>query len=242
MKTGLAESTLKKRKWLLEDKLYPAIGTLPVKEISPPQILRALRKIEDTGNIETANRAKQVASQVFRYAVAQGITEVDPTRDLKGALSPSKARHFSAITKPSEVAKLIKDIRQYDGTPVVNALLRISPLLFQRPGEIRQMEWKEVNFEQAQWEIPEEKTKMRIEHIVPLAKQSIEILEELKPFTFKRSKYVFPSQGNSKKPTSDAAVNKALRLMGYGGDQMTAHGFRAMARTILDEVLDTHRI
>jgi len=119
---------------LLEDKLYPAIGTLPVKEITPPQILKSLRKIEDTGNIETANRAKQIASQVFRYAVAQGISEVDPTRDLKGALSPSKAKHFAAITKPSEVAKLIKDIRQYEGTPVVNALLRISPLLFQRPG------------------------------------------------------------------------------------------------------------
>tara|TARA_R110001599_G_scaffold256820_1_gene457125 strand:- start:11025 stop:12215 length:1191 start_codon:yes stop_codon:yes gene_type:complete len=238
MKAGLAESTLKKRKWLLEDKLYPSIGTLPVKEITPPQILRVLRKIEDTGNIETANRAKQVASQVFRYAVAQGISEVDPTRDLKGALSPSKATHFAALTKPSEVAKLIKDIRHYEGTPVVNALLKISPLLFQRPGEIRQMEWNEINFKKAQWEIPEEKTKMRVEHIVPLATQAICILEELKPIISKRSKYVFPSQGNSKKPTSDAAVNKALRLMGYGGDKMTAHGFRAMARTILDEVLE----
>ncbi|CAA0093256.1 Prophage integrase IntS [Halioglobus japonicus] len=237
-KSTLAAETLKKRKWILEDKLFPTIGTLPLKEITPPQILRTLRRIEDKGNVETANRAKMVASQIFRYAVANGIAEVDPTRDLKGALMASKANHLAALTKPEDVGKLLVDIDNYQGTPIIQGLLKLSPLVFQRPGEIRHMEWSEINFSAGRWEIPAEKMKMGAAHIVPLAKQSLEILEELKPFSEDRGQYVFPAQGKRGRPASDATVTRCLRNMGYSSKQMTAHGFRAMARTMLDEILE----
>ena len=235
---SLAAETLKKRKWILETKLFPAIGSSPIKDITPPQVLRVIRKIEDKGTIETASRAKQVASQVFRYAVAQGLCEQDPTRDLKGALKPTKTNHHAAIIKPSELARLATDIDSYDGTPVVTGLLKLTILLFQRPGEMRQMEWAEIDFENAVWEIPEGKMKMGIAHSVPLPTQALAILDQIKPFTIKRSKYVFAAVGKRNRPASDATVTRALRKMGYGKDEMTAHGFRATARTLLDEVLE----
>ena len=233
----LAPTTLKKRLWILENKLFPLIGHEPIAQITPPQMLRALRKLESTGNIETMQKTKQVAGQVFRYAVAIGMADSDPTRDLKDALSTKKVKHHAAVTEPKEVGKLLVAIENYDGTLVVQSLLAITPLLFQRPGELRQMEWKEVDIENQQWEIPAEKMKMRQAHIVPLCRQAIAILEKLHPLTGK-GRYVFTCQGKRDKPASESAVTRALRHMGYTGQQMTAHGFRAMGRTILDEVLE----
>lgn len=231
------DTTVAKQLWILEKNLFPWIGSLPISQIKPPQILKALRKIEARGAIETAHRAKQVAGQVFRYAVASGILESDPTRDLKGALSTKKARHHAALTDPIQVGQLLRGIDSYEGTHIVRALLAITPLLFQRPGEIRQMEWSEIDFEKKQWEIPAHKMKMREAHIVPLSKQTIQILEELHPIT-SWGKFVFSNERSRKNPASDGTVNKALRNLGYTKHQMTAHGFRAMARTLLDEVLE----
>lgn len=234
---NLSPATLKKRMWILNNHIFPQIGSLPISEITPPQVLRALRKIESRGTLETAQRAKQTASQVFRYGVATGVCDTDPTRDLLGALTPKKINHHAALTNPDDVGELLGKIKSYSGSIVTCSLLRLSPILFQRPGEMRKMEWAELDLESKRWEIPAEKMKMGIPHIVPLPKQAMKILNDLFALTGRR-KYVFTSNSNPKRPVSDGTVNKALRIMGYSGNQMTAHGFRAMARTILDEVLE----
>jgi len=236
-KTHLAVITAEKRLGILEKNLFPTIGSIPISDLKPPHIFKALKRIESRGVVETAHRARQIAGQIFRYAVTIGLIESDPTRDLDGALTPKKTRHHAALTDPKEVGNLMLAIEQYQGTPIVCALLTISPLLFQRPGELRQMEWKEIDFDKCQWEIPAHKMKMREPHIVPLSKQAIAILKDIEPLT-SWGNYVFPNESKRKTPVSDGTVPKALRSMGYGNSQMTAHGFRAMARTILDEVLE----
>jgi len=236
-KSRWTKTTADKQLWILEKNLFPWIGSIPIAELKPPHVLKALRRIESRGAMETAHRAKQVAGQVFRYAVASGLIEGDPTRDLSGALAPKKTKHHAAITNPAEVGRLLRDITSYEGTYIVRALLGITPLLFQRPGEIRQMEWQEIDFEKHLWEIPASKMKMKEPHIVPLCEQAIEILQDIHPLT-SWGQYVFSNERSRKKPVSDGTVNKALRNMGYTKDQMTAHGFRAMARTLLDEVLE----
>ncbi|MDP3520383.1 MAG: integrase arm-type DNA-binding domain-containing protein [Hydrogenophaga sp.] len=230
-------STAGKQLWILEKNLFPWIGSVPLTELKPTHILTALRRIESRGAMETAHRAKQVTGQVFRYAVASGLIESDPTRDLSGALAPKQTRHHPALTDPIKVGKLMRDIDRYQGTYIVRALLAITPLVFQRPGEIRQMEWQEIDFEKGLWEIPATKMKMKEPHIVPLCKQAINILKDIHPLT-SWGLFVFPNERSRKTPVSDGTVNKALRNMGYTRDQMTAHGFRAMGRTILDEVLE----
>jgi len=236
-KSRWTETTADKQLWILEKNLFPWIGSIPIAELKPPHVLSALRRIESRGAMETAHRAKQVAGQVFRYAVASGLIEADPTRDLSGALAPKKTKHHPAITNPSEAGRLFRDIASYEGTYIVRALLAITPLLFQRPGEIRQMEWQEIDFEKYLWEIPASKMKMKAPHIVPLCTQAIEILQDIHPLT-SWGQYVFSNERSRRTPVSDGTVNKALRNMGYTKDQMTAHGFRAMARTLLDEVLE----
>jgi len=220
----------------LEKDLFPVIGNHPIGSITPPQLLAALRRIESRGAVETAYRAKQTAGQIFRYAVATGRAERDPSADLKGALATHTKKHLAAITDPKEVGKLLLAIDQYIGTPTVKAALQLSPLLFQRPGELRQMEWTEIDWEKEQWELPAEKMKMGQPHIVPLSKQALEILREIQRLNGTR-RYVFPSARGASRPLSENGVRTALRTMGYDNDTMTPHGFRAMARTILDEVL-----
>lgn len=220
---------------LLEGDLFPQIGRLPIREISAPILLSALRKIESRGAIESARRAKQYAGQVFRYAIATGVADRDPTPDLVGALATPKTAHHSAITDPRGAGKLMAAIEGYSGTPTVKAALQLTALFFCRQGELRYMEWSEINWDENRIEIPAARMKGGDDHIIPLSRQAREILMALE--AEKRSKYVFPSAKGASRPLSENAVRAALRTMGYGNDDMTPHGFRAMARTLLDEVL-----
>jgi integrase len=232
-----SESHKKRTMSALERDLFPSLGNRPVASITAPELLSALRKIEGRGAIETAHRAKQTAGQIFRYAIVTGRAERDPSGDLKNALKNPKKKHLAAITDPAEVGRLMLSIDGFRGTPAVRAALRLSPLLFQRPGEIRHMEWTEIDWEAKRWEIPAVKMKMRQPHIVPLSQQALEVLRELHPLTG-RGKYVFPSARGASRCLSENGVRTALRTMGYDNDTMTPHGFRAMARTLLDEVLE----
>lgn len=218
----------------LERDVFPVIGNRPISEIKAPELLRMLQNIEARGVIETAYRIKIVCGQVFRYATATGRAEGDPTAALKGALSKRKVKHHASITDPKEAAVLLRAIDDYQGGFIVKQALRLAPLVFVRPGELRQAEWAEIDLENAEWNIPAEKMKMNQPHLVPLSRQAVEILRELKPVTGS-GKYVFP--GRASKPLSENGINAALRYLGYDKDTMTGHGFRAMARTILDEVL-----
>ncbi len=220
----------------MEKFLFPSLGHRPISTITAPDLLMVLRKVESRGTIETAYRLKQTLGQIFRYAIVTGRAERDPSADLKDALTKPKKKHLAAITKPDEVAQLLIAIDGFQGTPTVKAALKLSPLLFCRPGELRQMEWQEIDWIKAQWEIPAEKMKMRQPHIVPLSQQAIVILQEQHVFT-SNGQYVFPSAKGRSRSLSDNAVRTALRTLGYDNNMMTPHGFRAMARTLLDEEL-----
>ncbi len=218
----------------LESDLFPFIGFRPVAEIEPPEILKCLRRIEERGALDSARRAKTTAGQVFRYAVSIGKATRDPTPDLKGALPPPDRKHFAAITDPQQVGQLLRDIEAYHGSSETVTALRLSAYLFQRPGEIRMMQWAEINFESAQWIIPAERMKRRKEHIVPLAKQPLKLLEAIRPLTG-YSRFVFPARTNIDAPMGQNTLGGALRRMGYDSDTMTAHGFRSTASTLLYE-------
>jgi len=234
---GKSDSYRVRTKRILEKDLFPPLGNRPIGNISAPELLAALRRIEARGANDIAHRAKQTTGLIFRYAIATGRADRDPSSDLKGALRPRRKKHHAAITDPQAVGHLLVAIDAFQGTLVVKAALQLSPLLFQRPGEIRHMEWAELNWEESRWEIPADKMKMGQPHIVPLSDQALAILRELQRLTG-RGRYVFPSARGAKRPLSDNGVRVALRTMGYDKETMTAHGFRAMARTILDEVLD----
>jgi integrase len=220
----------------LEKDVFPWIGDRPIAEIGAPALLAAVRKIEARGALETAHRALACCGQVFRYAVATGRAERDPTGDLRGALPPvKKEKHFAAITDPKKVGELMRDIEGYQGSYIVKGAFKLSPLLFVRPGELRKMEWTELDLDKAEWIIPADKMKMGVTHIVPLCKQAIDVLREMQPLTG-RSKYVFHGERDHDRPMSDNAIRSALRRMGWANDEMTPHGFRAMASTILDNM------
>lgn len=219
----------------LEKDLFPFIGNKPIAEIEPPAILQCLRRIEGRGAVDSAHRAKTTAGQVFRYAVSTGKATRDPTPDLHGALPPPDRTHFAAITDPKEVGQLLRDIADYHGEITTIAALQLSGYLFQRPGEIRAMQWAEINLETKQWVIPAERMKRRKEHVVPLSRQALALLEELRPLTGRRT-HVFPSRTNINTPMGQNTLGGALRKMGYDGDTMTAHGFRALASTMLYEM------
>lgn len=222
---------------ILEKDLYPYLGNRPIASITAPELLAVLRRIEGRGANDIAHRAKQTAGQLFRYAVATGRAERDPSGDLLGALKPRrKKKHHAAITDPVEVGRLLVAMDSFQGTMVVKTALLLSPLLFQRPGEVRGMEWSEINWGDCRWEIPAQKMKMGQPHIVPLSTQAQDLLRELQRFTG-RGKYVFPSARGASRQLSENGVRVALRTLGYDNDTMTPHGFRAMARTLLDEVL-----
>ena len=220
----------------LEKNIFPWLGKTPINDIKPPELLMALRRIEARGALETAHRVKIICGQVFRYAIATGRVERDPAADLKGALPPTKPKHHAAITDPEQLGGLLRAIDDYEGSFVMRCALKLAPLLFVRPGELRKMEWEEIDLENAEWNIPVEKMKTKSPHLVPLVRQSLEILKELKPLTGS-GRYVFPSPRTPKRPMSDNGVLSALRRMGFQKEEMSGHGFRAIARTILDEVL-----
>jgi integrase len=220
----------------LNHDLIPWLGSRPIKEIKAPELLSVLRRAESRGALELAHRLRAIAGQVLRYAVATGRAERDPSADLKGALPPPKVKHHAAITDPKEVAPLLRALDGYQGGFVVKCALRLAPLLFVRPGELRHAEWAEINLDEGVWNIPASKMKMKQAHIVPLCSQAIRILKELQEYTG-AGRYVFPSVRTHARPMSENTVNAALRHAGYDKDTMTGHGFRAMARTILDEVL-----
>ena len=227
------EETIKR----LERDVFPWMGKRPISEIEPPEVLAVLRRVESRGAAETARRMKIVCGQVFRYAVATGRAKRDQTADLKGALKPLISKHMAAFTDPKEVAGLLRAIDDYKGSFVVRCALKLAALFFVRPGELRQAEWAEINLDTAEWNIPAHRMKMKQPHLVPLSSQAVAILRELYPLTGV-GRYVFPSgKANSSRPMSNSAVIAALRRMGFSKDEMSGHGFRAMARTILDEVL-----
>jgi len=227
-----ADTTIKR----LERDAFPWIGAQPIAELKAPEMLTVLRRVESRGALETAHRVKSICGQVFRYAVATGRAERDPVADLKGALPPVTKSHLAALTDPKDVAPLLRAIDGYQGSFVVKCALQLAAMFFVRPGELRHAEWSEFDLDAGIWSIPAEKMKMKQPHIVPLSCQAMEVLRSLQPLTG-RSRYVFPSNRSSQRPLSNNAILAALRRMGYDKDEMTGHGFRAMARTILDEVL-----
>ena len=225
----------------LEQDVFPWLGGLPVGEIKAPQLLQAMRRIEARGAIETAHRALQACGQVFRYAIATGRAERDPTPDLRGALKPVLVQHMAAITDPKRVGDLLRAIESYKGMPITRAALQLAPLVFVRPGELRKAEWIEFDLDAAQWRIPAERMKRTKQeklrgtaHVVPLSRQALAILRELQPLTG-HGRYLFPSPRTGERPMTDNGVLSALRRMGFPSDEMTGHGFRAMARTLLAE-------
>ena len=218
----------------LERDIFPWIGGMPVSDIGPPELLSVVRKIEKRGALETAHRALSNCGQVFRYAVATGRAERDPAGDLRGALPPVKGEHFAATTDPARLAEILRAIDDYRGTLTVHCALRFAPLVFVRPGELRSAEWADIDLYEGEWRYTV--TKTNTPHIVPLSRQAIAVLKELQPVTG-RGRYVFPSARSDVRPMSDNAVLAAMRRMGIPKDEMSGHGFRAAARTILDEVL-----
>lgn len=217
-----------------ERDVFPLIGGLPVADITAPVLLEAIRKIEARGAIETAHRAMQNCGQVFRYAIATGRADRDPTPDLRGALTPVQATHFAAVTEPIEAGRLLRLLDTYSGGYAVRAALKLAPLVFVRPGELRNARWSDVDLGAGEWRYIVPKT--RTPHIVPLSTQAVAILTELKPHT-EHSEYVFPGGRSPLKAMSENAVLAAMRDLGIAADTMSGHGFRAMARTMLDEVL-----
>lgn len=214
--------------------IFPLLGGRPVGQITAPELLVALRRIEERGAVDTAHRALQDCSRIFRYAVATGRAERDPAADLRGALAPVKSSSFASIREPQAIGALLRAIDAYSGNLIVRAALRLAPYVFVRPGELRRAECAEFNLETAEWRLPAEKMKMRVPHIVPLAPQVVEILRDLEQYTG-GGRFLFPSMRAATAPISDMTLLAGLRRLGYGKDQMTVHGFRSIASTLLNE-------
>ena len=229
----LSPVTFRKVQWMLS--LVPDLHARPAAELNPPEVLRALRKIEARGTHDTAHRVKQAIGQVMRYAIATGKAERDPAADLRGALAPAVTTSRAAVTDPAAVGDLLRALDTYTGQPTTAAALQLAPLLFVRPGNLRAMEWAELDLDAAVWRIPAGKMKMREAHTVPLATQAVAILRELQPLS-SRSRYVFPSLRSADRNMSENTINAALRRLGFDKDTMTGHGFRAMASTLLNEM------
>ncbi len=232
-----------------ERDLFPWLGQRPVAAIRAPELLSVLRRIESRGAVETAHRAMQNCGQVFRYAIATGRADRDPTGDIRGALPPPRERHHAAIIEPIRIGELLRAIDAYEGFFVTKCALRLAPLVFVRPGELRRAQWREIELDKAEWRIPAERMKMREPHIVPLSRQAVDVLRELEPLTNRVSSikpdapsFVFPSARSAERPMSENAVLAALRRMGYTKDEMTGHGFRSMASTSLHEQGWNHQV
>lgn len=232
-KEGLSPGSVKRERRLIE-KDMAAISGIPITEVTAPLLLASLRKLEKRGVVETAHRARSFAGRVFRYAIATGRAENNPADDLAGALEQPQVRHFASVTDPAKIGDLLRAMYSYRGLPVTVAALKLAPMVFVRPGELRKARWSEIDLGAAEWCFTASKT--GTPHIVPLSSQAKEILDELWPLT-SRSEFVFPGVRSAKRPMSENTINAALRYLGFNGDVITGHGFRAMARTVLDEVL-----
>lgn len=232
--TGKSESHRERTINRLEGDVFPWLGAKPVGEIKPQELLACLRRIEERGAIETAHRVRWSCSKVFRFAIAAGIAESDPAELVKEALTKPNPVAFPTITDPLRIAALIRDLDALEASPVVRTAARLAPLVFVRPGELRRAEWAEIDLEKAEWRIPAGKMKSRALHIVPLARQAVELLRDIQPLTGS-GKYVFPSARTKGRPMSEAAVNAALRRLGYDQEEFTGHSFRKIASTLLNE-------
>ncbi len=218
----------------LSVEVFPHIGNKQINEVNAPEILALLQRIESRGIFETTHRIKQNIGQVMRYAIATGRATNDPTQALRGALAPNKATHLASLTEPKDIAPLLRVMATYEGSPITRAALTIAPLVFVRPGELRHMQWADIDWEAAEWRYTTPKTKQ--DHIVPLAHQVVKTLRELQPLTG-HARYVFPGARSDTRPMSENTVNAALRRLGIDTQtEITGHGFRAMARTVLEEV------
>lgn len=228
-----APATAERSEYLLS-LLDRTLGPLPIAEIEPADVLAAIRKIESRGTLESARRTLQLAGAVFRYGVATARLRSDPTRDLRGALITPRVRNYSAITDPSRVGELLRAIDGYQGQGLTRCALQLAPHLFVRPGELRHAEWAEIDLERGVWTIPAGKMKMRKPHSVPLSRQAIALFREIYPATGPTG-FVFPSLRTRSRPMSENTLNAALRRLGFGKDEMTTHGFRTMASSLLNE-------
>ncbi len=233
-KEGRSSVTMKKKRWLI-GFIDKSIGKRPISAISAPELLLTLRKMEKKGKYETARRLRSTCSQIFRYAIATGRAERDVTVDLRGALIVPKAVHRPAITDASKVGGLLRSIESFDGHPTTQIALKLVPHVFVRPGELRHAEWTEFDLDANVWTIPAEKTKMRRPHAIPLSRQTLEIIASIE-HDADYSRFLFPSLRSVQRPMSENTINAALRRMGYAQDEMTGHGFRAMAATLLNEM------
>lgn len=219
---------------ILERHIFPFIGKISISKVKSSELLHAIRKIEARGNAETAHRVLQICGQIFRYAIATDRANADLSLVLKGALSPVKVKHHASITEPSLIGAFLRDIHDYQGAYLTQQALKLAPLVFVRPGELRHAEWSEIDFDKAEWRIAAPKMKMKVTHIVPLSNQALQILKEIHEHTG-HLQYVFTGVTSTKRPMSENTVNMALRRMGYEKSDMTGHGFRSMASTILHE-------
>jgi integrase len=235
--TSQAETTQKKRLRFLETDVFPYIGNRPIAELVAPDLLAVIHRIENRGAMDIARRVHNICGRVFRYAVGKGLTARDPSRDieLKDILPPENVTHHASVTDPKAAAELLRAIDGFSGSLTTRCALRLAPLVFVRPGELRHAEWTEFDFDKAEWRLPAGKMKMKEQHIVPLSHQAISILREIYPLTGS-GRYVFPSIRTNKVPMSENTINAALRRMGYTKEEMTGHGFRSMASTLLHEL------
>lgn len=232
---SIEQSTLLGIMMRMEKHLFPWLGNKSISSISAPSLLTVLRRAEAQELGETPRRLRQYCGQIFRYAIATGRAERDPAGDLRGALKPHKPRHHAAVVDPKAVGALLRAIDSYSGEPATKAALQLAPLVFVRPGELRRAEWAEFDLEAAIWRIPADRMKMRDAHIVPLSRQSVSVLRDIFPITYRRSVYVFPSIRSARRPMSENTITGALRRLGYSRDEMTGHGFRSTASTLLNE-------
>lgn len=229
---GAAATTLRR----FELHVFPYLGKKPIARITAAELLAVLRRVEHKGTYDTAHRIRSACSRIWRYAIGSGRAEQDIAAALVGQLAPVNAKNFATITEPKKIGELLRAIDGYSGLHTVSAALKLAPLVFVRPGELRAATWGEFDLEEAEWRIPAHRTKLRVEHVVPLADQAVAILDDLFPLTGSESGYVFPSVRSRTTCMSDNSLNAALRRMGYSKEQMTAHGFRSMASTRLNEL------
>ncbi|MHB1232023.1 MAG: tyrosine-type recombinase/integrase [Burkholderiales bacterium] len=232
-----AETTHKQRLRVLELDVFPFIGKRPIAELAAPDLLAIIHRIEGRGAMDIARRVHNICGRIFRYAVGKGLATRDPSRDieLKDILPPEDVTHHAAVTEPKAAAELLRAIDGFTGSFTTRCALRLAPLVFVRPGELRHAEWSEFDFDKSEWRIPAGKMKMKEQHIVPLAKQAVSILREIQALTGS-GRYVFPGERTSQRPMSENTINAALRRMGYTKEEMTGHGFRSMASTLLHEL------
>jgi len=235
VRSGWSERHAKTTMERMKKNIFPFIGDRPISGLGVEDMLGVVLRCEKRGAVETARRIRQIMSQVFRYAVAAGRAERDPAADIKGAIPPArKVKHHASITDPNKIKKLLQAIDAFDGTLVVHCALRFAPLVFVRPGELRHADWSEINLETNEWRIPAEKMKGGSPHIIPLSNQAVEVLKEVHGLTGP-SGYVFPSIRTAARPMSENTINVSLRRLGYDKTEMTGHGFRSMASTLLNE-------